>query len=73
MTRRLQAKSEAILACPFETLRVRVMAPTEKRSFGEVAGEAVLRLSSFHTKNFDTKNVDDYLVCVTVSFEALTL
>eukprot|EP00434_Breviolum_minutum_P025550 symbB.v1.2.022576.t1/scaffold1978.1/size96278/5 len=31
----------AILACPFETLRVRVMAPTEKRSFGEVAGEAV--------------------------------
>ena len=44
VTRRLTSKSEAILACPFETLRVRVMAPTEKRSFGEVAGEAVLRL-----------------------------
>ena len=55
------------LACPFETLRVRVMAPTEKRSFGEVAGEAVLRLWSFHTKNFDTKNVYDWN-CVCHSF-----
>eukprot|EP00438_Fugacium_kawagutii_P006750 Skav206595 [mRNA] locus=scaffold4512:66441:68692:+ [translate_table: standard] len=34
-----------ILAVPFETLRVRVMAPTEKRSFGDVAMEAVQKLS----------------------------
>ena len=34
--------AKAILACPFETLRVRVMAPTEKRSFREIVGEAVL-------------------------------
>ena len=30
----------ALLACPFETLRVRVMAPTERRSLTEVATEA---------------------------------
>lgn len=35
----------AILACPFETLRVRAMAPTEKRSFGEIVGEAAGKLS----------------------------
>lgn len=35
----------AILACPFETLRVRVMAPTEKRSFREIVGEAAGKLS----------------------------
>lgn len=31
----------SILACPFETLRVRVMAPSERRSFGEITKEAI--------------------------------
>ena len=37
----LRIAAQGFIAAPFETLRVRVMAPTESRSWGDVAREGI--------------------------------